>query len=367
MQTKITFERKVLKANLELLAMAQSSKAIIPIMNYMKFVIKSGNMFMISTSEDISIKKHIGQTEAADMSFIFDAKPIISILNKSSEVSVILNFHDKGLDVYEGLTGEYNFPILANPDEFPVFPKTDKDAVKFVVKGLELKKAIGTAIKYMGTNESIPFLNGLSIANKSGALEIVASSGHTLAIEPIGKDPGNFDGIILPRRLAGFIHKLIVDMPVTIQATAANTMFGISSDTVIHSKNMEGRIAGYMTVVPNKDTAIDTITIDRLKFMEVVDKLNSIGNILVFEIRNTIMTVTAENIETSRKAWNKLSVERIKNEDVKGSVNIDLLIDLLQSNDKEMISLELFPHTNGTIRAILDRNNHTHLLMCIVI
>lgn len=363
---KITFERRALKTNLELLSMAQTPKPVIPIMDYMKIVVKSKNIILISTSSEISMKMFVGTANVEDFSAIIDPKAILSLLSKTTEANIMLEFTETGTTLYEGLTGEYYFPLPAKPDEFPVFPKADVEATKITIQGNQLKKAMSNAAKFIGHDTSRAFLNGVSMACPKKYMEIVASDGHILHVKHIGHKAEGFIGVIWSARVAALLNKLLIDMPVILTVNNANTVFQISNTTVIHVRNLEGKMVDYWRIVDAPDNATDKITVDRIPLMEMIDKASVVSNIIDFELKGSILNLSASKKETSQKAGNKLAITRQSQENLIIRFNSVLLLPILQIIDEEKITLELYKFGQNDIKTIIYRDeNSTYLLSCI--
>jgi len=367
MQAKISIGRKELKASLELLAMAQMPKPSLPIIDYMRFVVKNGNIVIVSTGLEISMKLLVDKTDQPDFEFIIDPKGILGIISKSSETTVVLSFGDAGMTLYEGLTGEYFFPKLANPHDFPVFPKVEGETYKVVLKGDKLKKALQTSEKFIGPESSQhAFGRGVSISNSISGLNIFTTNSHIMNITRIDNALDRFPGVIISKKLAIILKKLLVDAPVVFSMNPQNTLIQIGN-VALHARNMEGKIPDYERIMPVAERSIDILEVDRLKFAEIIDKSSIVSDRIAFEVKESILTVSSHSVELSRKASNKITVGRLKNTDYSGMFNAELMMNILSVVETENIQLEVYPFPEKDyVYTLLYRNQDVRYLIALM-
>ena len=365
---KVSFERKLLKSYLEFLKLAQTPKAVMPVLDYIKIGLHNGTLMAVSTCLDVTIKMALSwKIEGDNFAMLIDATNLVSILSKSDAENVTLSFEDKGVTLYEGLTGEYFFPQQGNPQEFPVFPKMKEGALKVMLDGGMLKKSVSQIIPFIGSNDTRPFLSGVCFSNQESGKEIIATDAHRIAIKTLGKAEEGFEkGIIWSKRFITLLNRVLIDAPIMMQIDSDSTMTAISNTTVVHTRHLVGNVPSYHNVIAKPESAAEKIIFNRLAMISLVDKMSVITDRIAMKLSSTVLTLAAENKELSSKATNKISVSRtLSNNDIFIGVNAELFLSVLNATNEENYEMEVFVVENEARTLIHRDENSIFLVMCL--
>lgn len=369
---KVNFERKLLKSYLELLQMAQTPKPTMPVLNYFKIGLNNGKLMAAASSLELSIKMLLGPAQGENFGMLIDPKNMIGILTKSTEANVTLQFDDKGLTLLEGLTGEYFFPQQGTVAEFPIFPKVEGTFHTITLNGSNFRTALSDATHFAGNDDLKAFLKGVCISNEDSGLEIFGSDSHAMYIKTInGRLDVPFEGYIWPKKFTYMLTKLLPDTPVNIIVNKQNSLIGISETTVIHARNLEGNVPGYRRIIPKQEDANCVLEVNRASLMEIVDKVGLISPAIQFYLKNSILTIKAENKELAGKAESKLTATVLKDApDLIMWCNIEILLKILSTARKEKVQIEFFPREQEgkvyTHSFIIREENMLLMGMCMI-
>lgn len=163
----------------------------------------------------------------------------------------------------------YRLPTLPVGD-FPLFEM--RDATEIANAPENFKEALAYAHHCVSTEKTRYYLNGVCIDAKDGKSGLVATDGHRLACHKLDGDLSAFDGRIIPRATVAALLRM--PSPKAMAVSGLKIMFRFDGIT-IKTKTIDGTFPGWRRVVPKKETATQTITVDRVKLERAVRRLNA--------------------------------------------------------------------------------------------
>jgi DNA polymerase-3 subunit beta len=157
-----------------------------------------------------------------------------------------------------------------SPEDFPTLPDV-KEERGTVIPFAALKAMIAKVIFAVSTEESRFQLNGALLRLKSGALELVATDGHRLALvenELEGSDEG--EGILVPRKALQELMRFEGEETVTFRKGEHHLSFQIGQRELI-CRILEGTFPDYERVIA-KDNDQEAL-FDRKRLSEAVQRV----------------------------------------------------------------------------------------------
>lgn len=190
-----------------------------------------------------------------------------------------------------------DFPKLAGPSPVDMATEKPNDAYRsYRLTGAEFWRAIDGTIAAVSTEETRYYLNGIYMhaptINGASELRFVATDGHRLYLQSMPKPAGlaDFPGVIIPRKTAALLHKLLKGKacPETVDIDFTDTRirfswFDDNREVVLTSKLVDGTFPDYPRVMPaldwaERDGRLHTASFDPEEMLEAVRAVSLISS-----------------------------------------------------------------------------------------
>jgi len=154
-------------------------------------------------------------------------------------------------------SGKAVFNILGlTAEEFPSFPAYDNQMF-FKLPAKVACRMIEKTIYAVSTDEIRYTLNGIFFEKKESQLKMVATDGHRLSLitysDPSVKEIGIENGVIIPRKGAGELKRLIEDGDEDLMVSIKDNNGAFKTgNTLLTMRMIEGEFPDYRQVLPAK-------------------------------------------------------------------------------------------------------------------
>lgn len=247
-----TIERSALLKTLDHLRGIVERRNTIPILSNALMEVSNGKLKMTATDLDIEVSETV--TVAMDKSGATTVPAhlfheIVKKMPDGGQVSVESADHQVVVKC-----GRSRFVLATLPKED--FPSFTADGLKhsFTMSAPAMAKMISVVRMSMSTEETRYYLNGFYLHPHEGRLRAVSTDGHRLTRYEAELPEGGegMPGIIVPRRAAGEILRLLGDADGDVEFSASDTKIVLEFGNItIRSKLVDGTFPPYERVIPS--------------------------------------------------------------------------------------------------------------------
>lgn len=254
---KLTIERSHALAALAKVTGAVPSRSTIPVLNNIRVTADgSGLVEFRGTDMDMeSVATTTADVLAVGVTTI-DAGKFREIVNAAapgSEIMLELTDADPRMLVKSGRS-RFKLPVLS-ADDYPAMPTYD--GASFTIDAAELKTLIDYVAFAMSTEETRYYLNGALFTAYQGALRLVSTDGHKLALRD-GPAVSAFDPVIIPRKAVNEVQRALGAYSGDVTVVVGNGVsFSMGAHTIT-TKRVDGSFPDYQRVIP-RDNELEIV------------------------------------------------------------------------------------------------------------
>lgn len=324
-------------------------KSTMPILSHVLLEAKKGGKLVASATDlDVAVSGEHGCEVVREGAVAVSARHLYEIVKALPEKSASLK---KAQNNYLELrSGASEFRIVGLPaEDFPALPRFDK--IPFVsVDPVKLLALIDRTSFAVSSDETRYNLNGVFFEPAGGAIRMVATDGHRLALAEDGID-GDFKlkkGVILPRKGLQELKKLLGE---TVESSEekpkAELGFAESSaifrrpDVVLVMRLIEGTFPDYQQVIPKAGEK--TVTLGRERFLQTLRRISLLSSdkshAVKLELAKGLLTVLSQNPDLG-EGKEEVPVE-YQGDPLKIGFNARYLLDVLQVLKADEVAMEL--------------------------
>lgn len=351
-------------------------------------VISSKNTLPILDNFLFFLDGNVLEITASDLETTLITTLHIENASKSGKVAIparILNetlkeFPEQPLS-FEINTNTYNvvinsengqFTVMGqNGDEFPQITKIkEDDKVSLEIDPSLLLNGISKTIFATADDELRPVMNGIFMEMSEDHLSFVASDAHKLVRyrRTDGKAEASAS-FILPKKPASLLKNILpkINNPVKVEFDHKNASF-ILTDYTLVCRLVEGNYPSYNSVIPTDNP--NRLTIDRHEFYNSLKRVsvfsNQASNLIKLELKGNQMTVSAQDIDFSISAYERLKCQ-YEGDDMQIGFKSTFLIEILSNLSSGDVFLELSDPTRaGLILPAETDNENEDILMLLM-
>ncbi len=182
-------------------------KTTIPVLSHLLLTAREDRLHLAATDLDVSLTSSCEADVKRDGGVAVQAKKLFEIVRSlvADDVALVLD-DPRSLTIRAGRS-RFKIHGLA-PDDFPTLPVVD-DKAAIEIPFADLRRMIGKVLFAVSAEESRFQLNGALLKLKKGALELVATDGHRLALVEAGLDGADGDHqVLVPRKALQELQRL---------------------------------------------------------------------------------------------------------------------------------------------------------------
>ena len=280
---KFSIERAAL---LKAVAQAQSvveRRNTIPILANVLIEAQDSDVRFRATDLDIEVVDRAdAQVERAGATTV-SAVLLHEIVRKLPDGSLVTLTDDGAKGRLTVEAGRSNFSLATLPKEdFPVMA-TSEYSSNFSAPAVVLRRLFDKSKFAISTEETRYYLNGvyMHISDSDGGkvLRCVATDGHRLARidAELPSGAAEMPGVIVPRKTAGELRKLLDDDEAKIAVSVSETKIRFATpDITLTSKVIDGTFPDYTRVIPQGNTR--KLEVDAAEFAKAVDRVATVSS-----------------------------------------------------------------------------------------
>lgn len=353
---KIQINQKILLEHLNYVIKGISSKNLIPILNCIKFELKSEGLYLMSTDNEIAIKTFIDKKDIEKIDtlgeIVISGKYIYEIVKKLN--NTIINIEELSESQILITTETSSFKLNCN--NVSDFPELDLEFIKnpIIINQKIFKNSINQTIFATSNQESRPVLTGINIKINDNKFQCTATDSYRLARKIIELDKSikeNIDIIVPSKNLLEVIRLLNSDDENLEIHIFNNKIIFKFNQIIIMSKLISGNY-------PETDKLITdefelTIKLNLNEIYDAIDRASLLTNeeeknIITFENKDNNITISS-NIPEIGNVEEKLYGTKNNDKDIKIAFSSKFMMDALKIFESEEIELKF----NGEIKPII--------------
>ncbi len=244
-------------------------RTTIPVLSHILLRGEDDQLHLAATDLDVSLTTSCRAEAQGSGGIAVQARKFVEIVRAVSSEEVALMLEDeKRLSIS---AGKSRFKINGlSPEDFPTLPDVKgEDGIE--IPFAQMKAMIGKVIFAVSAEESRFQLNGALLRLKDGALEMVATDGHRLALveNPLvgGKDA---EGVLVPRKALQELLRFEGEEAVTFRRSEHHLSFQLGQRELI-CRILEGTFPDYERVIAKDNDR--KVTFERRNLAEAVQRV----------------------------------------------------------------------------------------------
>lgn len=367
---KLKIKQKILMEHLNYVIKGISSKNLIPILNCIKFDLKSEGLYLMSTDNEIAIKTFIEAKEIEEIEekgdIVVSGKFIYDIIRKLN--NEIINLEEIMSSQILITTPTSSFKLNCN--NASEFPNLDLEFSKkpLIINQQAFKTTINQTIFATSTQESRPVLTGINFKIKKNKLECTATDSYRLARKEV-EIPEEIEqeiDIIVPSKNLLEVIRLLNNDDDNLELHIFNNkiIFNFNS-LVIMSRLINGAYPDTNKLIP-QDFQIN-IKINLNRFYDAIDRASLLTNeeeknIIKLESKGDYLLISS-NIPEIGNVEEKVDLDIKIDENVKIAFSSKYMMDALKIFESNEIELKY----NGEIKPIIITDGENDNLLQLIL
>jgi DNA polymerase-3 subunit beta len=346
MKMKFSIDKNIILENLSNVIKGVSTKNVIPVLNGIKFELRSEGLYLTASDSELVIQSFIERKLIKNVDnegvIIIGSKYILEILRKMP--SDVINFEvidSLKIKIYSDFN-QYNLNCL-DPSEYPNL-RLEEHKDPIVLQGELFKSIINQTSFAISTQELRPLLTGVNIKITGDLLECIATDSYRLAKKNIKlENPIVTDvNIVIPGKNVIELEKIIVDNE-NIEMHIFNNKVLFKYKNIIFQTNLlSGTYPNTSNLIPTEFEII--VQTKKDEFSSAVDRAALLTqgkdkNIIKMRIENKEMIINSYASEIG-KTEERLMVETSENSNIDISFSAKYMLDALKTlKDEDILIL----------------------------
>ena len=362
---KFTVSREALLKPLQLVAGVVERRQTLPVLANVLLLLEGNQLSLTGTDLEVEIIGRLDVEEAnSEGEITVPAKKFLDICKALPDGSNIqFSLEDQRVTVKSGRSRFTLSTISAN--EFPSVDESPND-LSFSCAQKEVKRLIERTSFAMAQQDVRYYLNGMLWELRSGALRVVATDGHRLAMctRPVGIEIADAKQAILPRKGVIEFSRLVSDTDdeVTI-VLGSNHIRATTPAFTFTSKLVDGKFPDYERVLPKGGNK--TVLGERSLLKQAFARTSILSNEKYRGVRllleNEQLTIVANNPE-QEEAEDQVVVD-YQGESLEVGFNVSYLLDVANVLDTESIKITLSDSNSSALLEEPEESDSAYVVM----
>lgn len=339
-----------------------SSKHTLPILDNFLFNLEGKELVITATDLETTMITRIELENVEGEGMIaLEARRLTSMLREFPEQPLTFEIDNDSLQV-DILSENGKFSIVGqNGIDFPQLPELkEEDSSSLRLSSNLFSVGITKTLFATADDELRPVMNGIFIEINPKHITFVASDSHKL-VRYRRKDISVSDEakFILPKKPASLLKNILPsdDTEISLQADKSNAFFSINGYQLI-CRLVEGEYPTYDAVIPTNSP--NKLIIDRLSVANSVKRVavfsNQASNLIKLKLESNQMTVSAQDIDFSISAYEKLNCQYDGDEMEIGFKSV-FLSEILSNLSSGNVVFELLDPSRAGLILPVDKDN----------
>lgn len=323
-------------------------KTTIPALAHILLSVQDDRIQIAATDLDVSLTSWCAAEVSRGGRVAIQAKKLIEIIRAVEGEEVLLAEEEPQTLTIKARSSRFKIRGM-NPEDFPTLPVvTEGEVVE--ISSPEFRRMIAKVLFAVSAEESRFQLNGALLKVKPGALEMVATDGHRLALVEngavkngavTGEDGGHGqDGVLIPRKAIQELLRFEGEGALAYRRGPHHLSFNIGHRQLV-CRILEGTFPDYERVIA-KEIATGAI-FDRRRLIDAVRRVALLtgdrARSIKLQLTEDLLTVSAANPDLG-EAVEEVTCE-FPGEELRLGMNPDYLVDFLSAVETDSVRLAL--------------------------
>lgn len=330
---KVKVETKVFKEKLSKFSSLIKSNGLLPILDNIILEVKNGSgLRLIGSNLESEVATSVLAEVEGDGSFCIPYRELIKGLGGLKDDFITISFKESKALV-EYTTGRFSIGVL-NGEDFPRKPEHElKDFFKIGVD--TLLEISNNLITYTSSDGLRPTLNGVLFKKEGKTNIMVSTDAHLLGINEVEsmEETEDFENIIVNRSALSLLGSVFKNEEEVRFRASDNFGEFKTKDTTLSFTLTEGVYPKYEAVIPTREMATTTLTINPTMFVDVLNRSSFFSNqtskTVKLVIKNNTVRIETEDVDKSSDFKEEV-VSKVEGDDLEIGFSFDNLIKFLK-------------------------------------
>nr|WP_319397919.1 DNA polymerase III subunit beta [uncultured Carboxylicivirga sp.] len=335
-----------LLSHLQAISRVISNKSTLPILDNFLFDLKDNKLVLTASDLEVTMVTSLDLDNSDGEGIIaLPSRILLETLKKFPEQP--LNF-DINMDNYAVsiITEKGKFSVVGqNGEDFPELPALDSDKSSNLQVPVDLlQMGINKTLFATADDELRPVMNGILVELSPENMTFVASDSHKLVRYRRLDAKTDFEAsFILPKKPAGLLKNVLPKESgdVVVEFDDKNAFFTLPNYKLV-CRLVEGNYPSYNAVIPQDNPY--KVIIDRSEFHNTLGRVsifsNQASNLVKLKMANNELTVSAQDIDFSISAYERISCQ-YEGDEMEIGFKSGFLADILDNLNSSDVILEL--------------------------
>ena len=359
---KVRVSRSKLLAELMPMQGIVERRTTIPVLSHLLLRTEGDQLRLAATDLDVSLTSWADAEVSGEGAIAVQARKFMEIVRSLVGEEVELSLEDEKRLLISA--GRSRFKINGlSPEDFPTLPEVTGET-RIELPFSALKAMIGKVIFAVSTEESRFQLNGALLQLKGGALEMVATDGHRLALVENPSEAGEAgEGVLVPRKALQELLRFDDDGNVVFLRGEHHLCFQLGRRELI-CRILEGTFPDYERVISKANDK--QAVFSRKELIEAVQRVALLtgdrARAVRFSFSPNQLVISAANPDLG-EAVEEVGCE-YEGEEFRLGVNPDYMAQFLSAVNTEKIRLDLKDENTQCIGYPVDGEDQRYL--CVI-
>lgn len=340
---KFTVSREALLKPLQLVAGVVERRQTLPVLANVLVVLEGDQLSLTGTDLEVEIVGRVAlEASGTDGEITVPAKKLLDIcksLPDGSQIDFVLDNQKVTVK-----SGRSRFTLSSLPaSEFPAVEQGQNE-LSFRCEQREIKRLIERTSFAMAQQDVRYYLNGMLWEVRPGALRVVATDGHRLAMctRPVNVEVNEPRQAILPRKGVIELSRLLADSDDQVELVLGpNHIRALTQGFTFTSKLVDGKFPDYERVLPRGGDKV--VLGDREVLRQAFGRTAILSNEkyrgVRFLLDNGVLTIVANNPE-QEEAEEQVAID-YSGDSLEVGFNVSYLQDVANVLDSNQIKITL--------------------------
>lgn len=352
---KFKIKREILLEGLNEVSKALSTKNIIPILAGIKFELSEDGLNLITSDNNITIKKHIYSKEIESIDqfgiMVINGKYILEIVRKIQDDIINLEILD-GTKIKINTENSIFYLNSYNSTEYPeIFLEESKSPI--IMDKNVFKNIVNQTVYAVSTEETRPLLTGINFKIEDGILDCTATDSYRLAKRTLNIDQTKEKAnITVPGKNLLELIKIIDEKEGNIEIHIFNNKILFKFDEILfQSRLLNGTYPDVSKLIPEKYSV--KIKTNHIDIYNVIDRASLLTTEkekqpISLETTGDLITIRSNSPEIG-KVEERLRVKKEGEGEIKISFSSKYILDAIKAIPSEQIEIYLISESDPII------------------
>lgn len=358
-----------LLSHLQAISRVISNKSTLPILDNFLFDLKDNKLSLTASDLEVTMITSLELENSEGEGIIaLPSRILLETLKKFPEqpLNFEINMENFGVNI---VTEKGKFSVVGqNGEDFPELPELDTDKSSSLRVSVDLLQiGINKTLFATADDELRPVMNGILVELSTEHMAFVASDSHKLVRYRRLDAKTDFEAsFILPKKPAGLLKNVLPKESgdVSIEFDDKNAFFTLPNYKLV-CRLVEGNYPSYSAVIPQDNPY--KVIIDRSEFHNTLGRVsifsNQASNLVKLKMSNNEMTVSAQDIDFSISAYERINCQ-YEGDEMEIGFKSGFLADILDNINSDDVILELSdPSRAGILLPFENGENEDELML----